>query len=377
MDVMDRIAEPLLDRLLGPSPAKLPIVVDRAGHEPEVQALGLARLAPQIEFEAALPAIGQPFVQGQAIALGLADLLALFVEEHLVVEAFGRAAAEHPSDLARLDGRIDQILACHFIVDAKRDPAHRPVDLPLQLGEAAERGLDDLRPVLVGEGDRPGLRIHHPHRHLQHAAAGGRDGQDRRVGQPPLLPQRRQHDGQDRIKLPQHFAQGRVEPARAIAIGRADEFIVEAEAVEELPEQRIIVMREAFVAAERVGDLRQRLAQRDLQQLGIGDIFGHLAQPVHVVAEGHEPRRHSAPGQHLECLANPGRAQHFGEGPDMRQARRAIAGLEHHGFAAGLSIRITRQQLARLLIGPGLGGKGGGAERIVGHGAAHSCSLAM
>src|SRR3546814_2695389 len=65
------------------------------------------------------------------------DLLAVFVEEHLVVEAFGRAAAEHARDLRRLGDRIDQILARHLVIDPERDPAHRPIDLPLQLRQAA------------------------------------------------------------------------------------------------------------------------------------------------------------------------------------------------------------------------------------------------
>jgi hypothetical protein len=36
---------------------------------------------------------------------------------------------------------VDQVLARHLVIDAERDPAHRPVDLPLQLGAAAEDRL--------------------------------------------------------------------------------------------------------------------------------------------------------------------------------------------------------------------------------------------
>jgi hypothetical protein len=63
----------------------------------------------------------QPFVDGEPVALRLGNLLAVLVEEKLVVEAFGRQAAERAADLAREFDRIDQILAGHFIVDAERD----------------------------------------------------------------------------------------------------------------------------------------------------------------------------------------------------------------------------------------------------------------
>ena len=72
-------------------------------------------------------------------------------------------------------------------------------------------------------------------------------------------------------------------------------------------------------------------------------------------------------GQFRISVADHRRAQHFVEGPDMRQARRAVAGLEQ--YRPGLAIRPALDQLARFLIGPGLAGKGGGAERGIGHGA--------
>ena len=59
-----------------------------------MELLGLLGLAIDVEGEALLRAVGQPLVEAEAIALGLGDLLAILVEEHLVVEAFGRPGAE-------------------------------------------------------------------------------------------------------------------------------------------------------------------------------------------------------------------------------------------------------------------------------------------
>src|SRR3546814_6598605 len=68
----------------------------------------------------------------KAIALGLRNLLALFVEKHFIDEAFGFPAAQRLGDLARLDASVGQVLAIHFIIDVQRYPAHGPIDLPLQ-----------------------------------------------------------------------------------------------------------------------------------------------------------------------------------------------------------------------------------------------------
>ena len=152
-----------------PAVAELEIFVHRARHHGQAQLLGGLGLAVDIEGQAVLAAIAQPLVDRQAIALGLGDLLALFVEEHLVDHALGLLPAEHARDLARLHAAVGQVLAVHLVIDAQRDPAHRPVDLPLQLGTAAQnRLLDDL--AFVGEAHDPGIGIDHLDRHLQHDA---------------------------------------------------------------------------------------------------------------------------------------------------------------------------------------------------------------
>ena len=70
------------------------IIVDLARDDVEIEPLRLARLVVHEQAEAVGRAIGEPLVDGQAVALRLGDLLALVVEEELVVEAFRRQAAE-------------------------------------------------------------------------------------------------------------------------------------------------------------------------------------------------------------------------------------------------------------------------------------------
>ena len=65
----------------------------------------------------------------------------------------------------------------------------------------------------------------------------------------------------------------------------------------------------------------------------LGTLSGTLAQPVHVVAERDQPRRQA--GEFGERVAHPGGARHLAEGADMRQAGRAVAGLEQRVALAG------------------------------------------
>src|SRR4051812_43621031 len=108
---MHRVAELLLERLTRIIAAELPVFVNGARDEADVQALRALGLAIDVEAQARLAAVAQPFLEAEAVAPGLRDLLALFVEEHLVIEALGRAAAEHPRDLAGLGDAVDQVLA--------------------------------------------------------------------------------------------------------------------------------------------------------------------------------------------------------------------------------------------------------------------------
>ena len=140
---------------------KLLVVVDIARDHVEIQPLGRLRLAVHEQRQRFRRGVAQPFVDGEPVALRLRYLLALVVEEQFVVEAFRRRAVERGADLARqLDG-IDQVLAGHFIVDAERGPAHRPVRLPLQLAVAAgDRKRDPLfgLGIVIGDRCRPSHR---------------------------------------------------------------------------------------------------------------------------------------------------------------------------------------------------------------------------
>src|SRR5574338_881598 len=111
--MVDRVAELLLDRLVRVIAAELPIFVDRARNEAEVQALRLLRLAVDVKGEARLASVAEPLLEAEPVALRLGDLLALFVEEHLVVKAFGRAAAEHARDLRGRNAAGGQHLPRH------------------------------------------------------------------------------------------------------------------------------------------------------------------------------------------------------------------------------------------------------------------------
>ena len=169
---------------------ELLVVVDVARDHVEIQPLRRLRLAVHEQRQRFRRGIAQPFVDGEAVALRLGNLLALVVEEQFVVETFRRHAAERRADLARqLDG-IDQVLAGHFIVDAEREPAHRPVRLPLQLAMAAgDRKRDALPGFGIVIGDRAGLHVMRDDRHLQHHAGARADRQERRIGRRALLAQ--------------------------------------------------------------------------------------------------------------------------------------------------------------------------------------------
>src|SRR5438270_12340666 len=100
------VAEFLLQRLVRVIAAELPIFVDRARDDADVQTLGALRLAVDVEGEARLAAVAQPFLATDPVAFRLGDLLAPLVEEQLILEALGRAAAEDAGDLARVDAAV-------------------------------------------------------------------------------------------------------------------------------------------------------------------------------------------------------------------------------------------------------------------------------
>ena len=94
MDVPDRIGQLLLGILPRKAVEELLVVVDVARDHVEVQPLGRLRLAIHEQRQQFRRAIAQPFVDGEAVALRLGDLLAVLVEEQFVIEPFRRRAAE-------------------------------------------------------------------------------------------------------------------------------------------------------------------------------------------------------------------------------------------------------------------------------------------
>ena len=135
---------------------------------------------------------------------------------------------------------------------------------------------------------------------------------------------------------------------------------MEAEAVEEFAQHRVVVCREAVVrAVEGVGHPAQRQVQVFLQQLLVGHVVGHLAQPVHIVRERDQPRLAVfglRPDHGLEGAAHQRGAQHFLEGADMRQPAGAVTGFEQDRRTIGLrAVGIAFEQALRLLERPGLG----------------------
>ena len=126
--------------------------------------------------------------------------------------------------------------------------------------------------------------------------------------------------------MAEHGQKRRIEAAALVALGRAQEFVAEAEAIEKRLQPCIVVGAETVMRAEGIGNGGERLAQMLPQHVLVGHIVGHLAQTVHVVGEGDQPRRHIREG--FERLAHPARARDLAEGADMGKARRAVTGLE-------------------------------------------------
>ena len=220
------------------------------------------------------------------------------------------------------------VLAVHLEIDVERRPARPEIRLPLQLHVAAGDRQRGLRPVLVVEGDRAVRGVHLLQRHVEHPARLRRDRQEDRIGLLPLLAQARQHHRHDRVIALRRAPQHRVEPPRAVEVGRRDELILEAERVEEPPQHRVVMRAEALKLAERVRHAGQRPLQVLPQHRLVRHVLRHLAHAVEIVREADQPRRNVR--DRLERPADHRRPRHLAEGADMRQPARPVAGLEQH-----------------------------------------------
>ena len=101
MDVPYRIVEALLQILPLIGLEILLIFVDVARNYIEIESLCRLRLAIHEQRKGLRWRVAQPFFNGQTIALGFGNLLALFVEKQLKVEAFRRHTVQRATNLAR------------------------------------------------------------------------------------------------------------------------------------------------------------------------------------------------------------------------------------------------------------------------------------
>jgi hypothetical protein len=163
-------------------------------------------------------------------------------------------------------------------------------------------------------------------RHVKDAPRLGVERQEDRIGLLPFLAERFQHDLHQRVISLGRAQEDFVELPRGVEIGRGIELVLEPERVEKPAQHRVVVMPEALVRAEGVGDPRQRFLQVFAQHLPVGDVARNLPHPVHVVGEADEAGRDV--GDHFEGAADHCRAQHLAEGTDMGQPAWTIARLE-------------------------------------------------
>ena len=213
VDVPGRVFEPLRRALPGEFREMRQVVVDVAGDHVEMEPLRPPGRGVHVERERLARAVGEPFLDGQAVAAGFRDLLAVLIEEELVDESGRRRRAEDATDAAGERDRIDQVLARHFVVDAQGMPAHRPVGLPLEL--AAPAGDRDGRRLACGIDVAHGARVlvAPDDRHLQHPTRLRAERQERAPGRPPLRAQGGQDDAHDRVVMAEHVQKRRIERA--------------------------------------------------------------------------------------------------------------------------------------------------------------------
>src|SRR6266446_6379928 len=100
VDMPHRIGEPLLGLLALVAFQELLILIDVARNDIEMEALRGLRLPVHEQRQAFRARIAQPFLDGEAIAPRLRNLLALVIEEQFVIEARRRPATERAANVA-------------------------------------------------------------------------------------------------------------------------------------------------------------------------------------------------------------------------------------------------------------------------------------
>ena len=266
----------------------------------------------------------------------------------------GGLRAEHAAYLRALLDAINQILARHFVIDAERRPAQRPIRLPLHFHAPAGYQCFDLLSVLVLEDDCSFGDIALKRWDLQHPSALGADGQERRICRAAILAERRQHDRHDLFVAFEHHEQRLIERTAAILLRRREELVLETERIQEAVQHRIVVRCETLIRPERIRYARQRPAKMFAQHRSVRHIGWNFAHAVHVVAEGDEARRDRVVREDAEGVAHHARARHLAECPDVRQTRRPIACLENRGAVLRRALQPLDDQ-TRLFERPSLG----------------------
>ena len=328
--------------------------------------------------------VGQPFVDRQAIAFRLRNLLALIVQEELIGHVVRFAPAQDLAD-AVIDRRVGRVVfAIHFKVHIQRRPAGAEIGLPLQFDMAAG---DRKRPFAAGliiEGDGVVLGVDVLHRHIEDPAGFGVDRQEAGIGLLTFIAQGRQHDFHDGVIAFGGQPQGVIETAGFVEFGRGDEFIFKAEGVQKPAQHGVVVVAKAFKLLIRVGHRGERLLHVLAQHVLLGHVFGHFAHAVDIVGKADQARRDVR--DHLKRAADHGGAGHFTEGADMGQTRGAVAGFKQHVTFFRVFLFIAFENGARFFEGPGFRRHRGITER--GHGqflkrrrnpmsGGHLCHIAM
>ena len=227
--------------------------------------------------------IGQPFINRQAIAAGLRNLVALIVQEQLIAEMVRLLAAQYFADPVIDRGIGGMVFTVHLKIDVQRRPARPEIGLPLQFHIATRDRQGHLLTVLGVEGNRTRLSVHMLHRHVHNPPAFRVDRQENRIGLTTFLTQRFQHDLHNVIILLSRAQQNFVKLSSGIELGRRNKLILEAEGIQEPAQHRVVMMAKALVGAKRVRHSGQRALQVFGQTVRVGHVRRHFAHPIQIV----------------------------------------------------------------------------------------------
>ena len=123
VDMPDRVVHLRVDVLRRIGPQLLVIFIHRPRDHVEMHPLRRLRLLIHEIRQALRRRIGQPFVDGQAIALGFRDLLPLIIQEQLIGHMVRLAPAQHLANPVIDRGVGGMVLAIHLEVHIQRRPA--------------------------------------------------------------------------------------------------------------------------------------------------------------------------------------------------------------------------------------------------------------